>query len=72
MEDLTAARRARPPIRWPSTSLGGIDTEPVYDPISQIVDAAGRECVTDVWVAGRRLLAARGFTTLDAEAILGQ
>ena len=28
--------------------------------------------MTDVWVAGRRLLAARGFTTLDAEAILGQ
>ena len=52
--------------------LGGIDTEPVYDPISQIVYAAGRECVTDVWVAGRRLLAARSFTTLDAEAILGQ
>jgi 5-methylthioadenosine/S-adenosylhomocysteine deaminase len=50
--------------------LGGLETQPVYDPISHLVYAAGRHCVTDVWVAGRRLLHGRELTTLDAEAIV--
>jgi len=41
----------------------------VYDPISQLVYTASRDQVTDVWVAGRRLLANRELTTLDAGAI---
>ena len=45
--------------------LGQPETEPVYHPISQLVYAAGRQHVTDVWVAGRRLLAERRLTALD-------
>jgi 5-methylthioadenosine/S-adenosylhomocysteine deaminase len=40
-------------------------TLPVYDPISQIVYAASRDQVTDVWVAGRAWLRARQLQTLD-------
>ena len=36
--------------------LEGPELEPCYDPVSHLVYAAGREHVTDVWVAGRRLL----------------
>jgi len=50
--------------------LGGIETQPVYDPISALVYAANREAVTDVWVAGRRLLRNRELLTLDEAAIL--
>jgi 5-methylthioadenosine/S-adenosylhomocysteine deaminase len=50
--------------------LGGLETQPVYDPVSQLVYAAGRHCVTDVWVAGRRLLRDRALTSLDPEAIV--
>jgi len=50
--------------------LGGIETQPVYDPISQLVYAAGRDHVTDVWVAGQRLLNNRALTTLDETEIL--
>lgn len=50
--------------------LGGIATQPVYDPVSQIVYSATRGDVTDVWVAGRRLLHARRLTSLDQAAIL--
>jgi len=32
--------------------LGAIETQPVYDPVTQLVYAAGREHATDVWVAG--------------------
>jgi 5-methylthioadenosine/S-adenosylhomocysteine deaminase len=49
--------------------LGAIETQPVYNPLSQIVYAAGRHQVSDVWVAGRQLLRKRELTTLDSEAI---
>jgi len=49
--------------------LTAVETCPVYDPVSQIVYAACREQVTDVWVAGRRLLHQRELTSLDAAGI---
>lgn len=51
-------------------NLGDIETQPVYHPISQIVYSAGRDKVTDVWVAGRRLLKQRELTTLDSRELL--
>jgi 5-methylthioadenosine/S-adenosylhomocysteine deaminase len=50
--------------------LSAISSQPVYDPVSQIVYTATRDQVTDVWVAGKRLLADRRLTTLDETAIL--
>lgn len=50
--------------------LDRIETQPVYDVISQIVYAAQDSQVTDVWVEGRRLLDARHLTTLDEAEIL--
>lgn len=41
------------------------EMQPVYHPISQLVYAAGRHQVTDVWVAGQQLLANRILTSLD-------
>jgi 5-methylthioadenosine/S-adenosylhomocysteine deaminase len=49
--------------------LDRLTTTPLYDPISQIVYAAGREQVTDVWVNGRRLLHDGRLTTLDESAL---
>ncbi len=48
-----------------AVDFGQPETQPVYNPISQLVYATGRHQVTDVWVAGRRLLADRRLTTLD-------
>ncbi len=45
--------------------LHTLETLPLYDPISQIVYAAGRDQVTDVWVAGKQLLKQRQLTTMD-------
>lgn len=47
-------------------------TTPVYDVISQLVYAAGRDQVTDVWVAGRRLLHERRLMTLDEAEVLAK
>jgi len=53
-----------------AVDLGQPETEPVYHPLSALVYAAGRQQVTDVWVAGRRLLTDRRLTTLDLADIL--
>lgn len=52
-----------------AVDLDRIETLPLYDPVSQLVYAAGREQVTDVWIAGRRVLKERRLTTLDEEAL---
>ena len=49
--------------------LASLETTPCYDVASHLVYVAGREHVTDVWVAGRRLLQDRVLTTLDLQAI---
>jgi 5-methylthioadenosine/S-adenosylhomocysteine deaminase len=50
--------------------LGRAETQPVYNPVSQIVYSAGREQVSDVWVAGKRVLSNRVLTTLDLDDVL--
>jgi len=49
--------------------LQAIETQPLYNPLSQIVYAAGREQVSHVWVNGHCLLKQRQLTTLDAAGI---
>jgi 5-methylthioadenosine/S-adenosylhomocysteine deaminase len=52
--------------------LGRPNTQPTYDPATQIVFAASREQVSDVWVAGRMLLRDRELTHLDTSALLNR
>ena len=49
--------------------LSALETQPLFDPISQIVYAASRQQITDVWVAGQHLMKARALTTLDEESL---
>ena len=60
------------PGKWAdltAVDLGGLDRQPVYNPLSQVVYTAHREHVSDVWVAGRRLLDHGRLTTMDAGPI---
>jgi 5-methylthioadenosine/S-adenosylhomocysteine deaminase len=45
--------------------LGGPATQPLNDPVTQLVLCGGRDMVSDVWVAGRHLLSDREMTRLD-------
>jgi len=59
--------------KWADISainLGTLETQPLYDPVSQLVYAAGREQVTDVWVAGQHVLKARTLTHLDTQELI--
>ena len=61
------------PGKWADITavcLDTIESQPLYDPVSQLVYACGREQVTDVWVAGQHLLKERQLTTLDETGIL--
>jgi 5-methylthioadenosine/S-adenosylhomocysteine deaminase len=61
------------PGKWADIAaihLDTIETQPLYDPVSQLVYACGRDQVTDVWVAGQHLLKERELTTLDIHEIL--
>ncbi len=50
--------------------MSALTSQPLYNPVSQLVYATGREQVSDVWVAGKRLLKSGQLTTLDEQAIL--
>ena len=45
--------------------LSGPVTQPLRDPITQLVLSGGRDIVSDVWVAGRQLLSEGELTRLD-------
>jgi 5-methylthioadenosine/S-adenosylhomocysteine deaminase len=67
--DLAAVRLAGP--------QAGAGLMPCYDPVSHLVYAAGRHDVTDVWVAGKRLLrdgilGNAAFSGLDTRSKLWQ
>jgi 5-methylthioadenosine/S-adenosylhomocysteine deaminase len=63
------------PGKWADVAavrLDTIETQPLYDPVSQLVYACSRDQVTDVWVAGQHLLKERELTTLDIHEILNR
>jgi 5-methylthioadenosine/S-adenosylhomocysteine deaminase len=45
--------------------LDDIETQPMYNVVSQLVYAVGRHQVSDVWVAGQRKLRGRVLADLD-------
>jgi len=52
-----------------AVDLSGADQQPLYDPVSQLVYCAGREQVSDVWVAGERRVAHGCLQSDDAAAL---
>lgn len=50
--------------------LNAIETLPLYHPSSQIVYAAARNQVTDVWVAGKQLMKNRHLLTVDEKELM--
>jgi 5-methylthioadenosine/S-adenosylhomocysteine deaminase len=44
-------------------------SQPVYHPVSQVVYSSTRDQVSDVWIAGQRVLDSGSLTTLDEDRI---
>ncbi|HYQ38518.1 MAG TPA: TRZ/ATZ family hydrolase [Pseudomonas sp.] len=52
--------------------LSGLAQQPVYDPVSQLIYASGRDCVKHVWVGGKALLEDGRLTRLDEAELLAK
>jgi 5-methylthioadenosine/S-adenosylhomocysteine deaminase len=52
--------------------LGGIDSQPLYDPISQLVYATSRNKISHAWIAGKLVVQNGALVTLDEAAILAR
>ncbi|MNN53575.1 5-methylthioadenosine/S-adenosylhomocysteine deaminase [compost metagenome] len=50
--------------------LSGLAQQPVYDPVSQLIYATGRDSVRHLWVDGRQLLDDGRLTRLDEERLI--
>jgi 5-methylthioadenosine/S-adenosylhomocysteine deaminase len=53
-----------------AVDLNHIETQPLYDPVSQLVYACSREKVSDVWIAGKHVLNNRVLTTIDEHELI--
>lgn len=49
-----------------AVDLGAFQHSPCYSPLSHLVHVAGRDQVSDVWIAGQRVVNAGSLATLDA------
>ncbi|KPA94892.1 amidohydrolase family protein, partial [Pseudomonas asplenii] len=50
--------------------LGGLAQQPIYEPVSTLIYAGGRDCVQHLWVGGRQLLDDRRLTRLDEQRLI--
>jgi 5-methylthioadenosine/S-adenosylhomocysteine deaminase len=55
-----------------AVALDDVALQPVYDVVSHLVYACGREHVTDVWVGGERVLRDRQLTRVDVADLQGR
>ncbi|NWD54931.1 TRZ/ATZ family hydrolase [Pseudomonas veronii] len=50
--------------------LSGLAQQPIYDPVSQLIYATGRDSVKHLWVAGKQLLDNRQLTRMDEPQLI--
>ncbi len=61
------------PGKWADLTcvdLNRIHSQPVYDPVSQLVYTARADQISDVWIAGKHLLDNRQFAHIDTDNLL--
>ncbi len=51
-------------------NFNDLSVQPVYDPVSQLIYAAARNCVEHVWVGGKQLLKDRQLMRMDEQKII--
>ncbi len=72
LEELTGSLLSGKAADITAIDLSAVSTQPVYDPLSQLVYAATREQISDVWVGGQQLLKNRVLTTIDEKRVIAK
>ena len=70
MDDISGSLTVDKAADIVAVDLGTISTQPLYDPISQIVYAGNSQLVSDVWIAGKQLLRNHELTNIDTAQVL--
>jgi 5-methylthioadenosine/S-adenosylhomocysteine deaminase len=70
LQEITGSLEAGKSADMVAVDLQRIPTQPLYNPISHLVYACGREQVRHVWVAGQHLVNQGQLTTLDEATLL--
>lgn len=52
--------------------LSGLAQQPIYDPVSQLIYASGRDCVKHLWVGGKQLLDDGSLTRMDEGELIAK
>ena len=69
LDDITGSLKKGKAADIVAINLDCIETQPLYQPISQIVYSSSRSQISDVWVQGKHLLNQRKLTTLDEQQL---
>ena len=69
MEETIGSLEAGKEADVAAIDLSAPETQPVYHPVSQVVYSAAAQQVSDVWVAGRRVLEERRLLTIDEDEV---
>jgi len=71
-DDVTGSLAAGKDADIVAVDMGGIVSQPVFDPVSHLVNVAERRDVSDVWARGRRMVSNGSLAALDEPAILSR
>lgn len=70
MDDRIGSIRAGKQADLVAVDLQAPELRPVFDPVSHLIYSAGREHVTDVWIAGRRVVSKRQLADSNGRTAL--
>ncbi|MFC6632059.1 TRZ/ATZ family hydrolase [Microbulbifer taiwanensis] len=70
IDEVTGSLEAGKSADLAAIDLGGLEQQPLHDPISQLIYTASGHNVTDVWVAGKPLLKDRQLQTLNEAEVI--
>ena len=70
IDDITGSLQVGKAADIAAIDLAQLETQPLYNPVSQIVYAASRDQVTHVWCNGKTLLQNRELLTLNMDKLM--
>lgn len=70
IEEVTGSLEAGKSADLAAVYLGGLEQQPLHDPISQLIYTASGHNVSDVWVAGKQLLKDRRLQTMNEAEVI--
>lgn len=72
LQDITGSLEVAKAADFIAINIDNVNSTPIFNLASHLVYSAGREQITHVWVAGKKLISEREFQTLDFKKTLSE